>query len=387
MSPRVAVFAFDRAEASQARAIRGMIAAGAQVESLSFRRPNGAADAAVTWPDTDLGPAPNGVGPGRMLAVARGAARAAARGGALRRADVLVARNLDMALVALAARRAAGSRAPLIYECRDIHALMLRAGPAGAAARAAERGVVARAARLVVSAPAFVAAYFRPLQGWHGPAFLMENRIDWAGAPAPRPAAAGVPGPVTLGWVGTLRCPATLDLLAATAAAMGPRGRVVLRGRVHRHQLPDFDAVLARHPNMDWQGPYSWPGGLACAYAGLDAVWAQDMWQPGGNSDWLLPNRIYEAGYFGCPAIAVAGTETAARVAAEGLGPVLPAPPCPRVLAALLLEGRARLAEVRAGLLARPASAFCTAPWEVAAMLDLSRPPEGRNRIAPRAAA
>jgi hypothetical protein len=39
-----------------------------------------------------------------------------------------------------------------------------------------------------------------------------------------------------------------------------------------------------------------------------------------GNSDWLLPNRIYEASYFGCPSIALAGTETGRRVAADGLG-------------------------------------------------------------------
>jgi hypothetical protein len=39
---------------------------------------------------------------------------------------------------------------------------------------------------------------------------------------------------------------------------------------------------------------------------GCDAVWAQDLWQSGANSDWLLPNRIYEASYFGCPSIALA---------------------------------------------------------------------------------
>jgi succinoglycan biosynthesis protein ExoL len=42
--------------------------------------------------------------------------------------------------------------------------------------------------------------------------------------------------------------------------------------------------------------------------------------EAGFNSDWLLPNRLYEGGYFGVPAIATAGTQTAKWIEARGAG-------------------------------------------------------------------
>jgi succinoglycan biosynthesis protein ExoL len=70
---------------------------------------------------------------------------------------------------------------------------------------------------------------------------------------------------------------------------------------VHRHAVPGFDAVLRAHPNIRHAGAYRYPDALGAIYTSCDAVWAQDLWQAGANSDWLLPNRIYEASYFGCP--------------------------------------------------------------------------------------
>jgi succinoglycan biosynthesis protein ExoL len=46
-------------------------------------------------------------------------------------------------------------------------------------------------------------------------------------------------------------------------------------------------------------------------YGQLDLVWAGDFMEAGFNSVWLLPNRIYEGGYYCVPAIAPVGTETA----------------------------------------------------------------------------
>ena len=127
-----------------------------------------------------------------------------------------------------------------------------------------------------------------------------------------------------LGWVGSLRCRESLIILAQTAAAMGDRLRIKLHGNVHAHAIPDFDAILAAHPSLTYEGPYAYPEGLEPIYTSCDLVWAQDLWQRGANSDWLLPNRIYEASYFGCPQIAVADTETGRRVADGTLGFVLP---------------------------------------------------------------
>jgi succinoglycan biosynthesis protein ExoL len=63
--------------------------------------------------------------------------------------------------------------------------------------------------------------------------------------------------------------------------------------------------------------------GLNDVYDARDRVWSQDLEQSGGNSDWLLPNRVYEASWRGCPSIAVANTVTGQYVEENGLGFVL----------------------------------------------------------------
>ena len=52
--------------------------------------------------------------------------------------------------------------------------------------------------------------------------------------------------------------------------------------------------------------------------------WCADLYAEDGNSRWLLPNRIYEGGYFAIPAITFEGSETAACVRERRLGYVLP---------------------------------------------------------------
>jgi succinoglycan biosynthesis protein ExoL len=107
---------------------------------------------------------------------------------------------------------------------------------------------------------------------------------------------------------------------------MGADVQVDIHGVVHRHALPDFDQVMQANPNMTWHGPYDYPGDLARVYQSCDMVWAQDLWQRGNNSDWLLPNRIYEASWGGCPSIALGDTETGRRVASDGLGWTIDSP-------------------------------------------------------------
>lgn len=379
---RVAVFAFDIAEASQIKTIRAVRAAGAEVESFSFRRDNMNAGFQPDWTDTALSRAPNGIGPRRIVALVLGAVRVLRHRHRLRRADVILARNLDMALLALLGRWASGSRAPLVYQCLDIHRLFACRGPLAMLARRAEGMVLRQTHRLVLSSPRFLQAHFEPVHAWRGETQVIENRIFWRGTPPPRPVTAlRTPGPLRIGWVGTLRCPQTLALLAETADRMGTRVEIVLRGVVHHHQLPDFGAVIVGRLNMRYDGPYTYPEGLAQAYAGLDCVWAQDLWQSGGNSDWLLPNRLYEAGYFGCPAIAVAGSETARVVRERALGLVIPEARADMLVPALE-AGHTALGQLRRGLLARPADAFCLMPDEMARMLDLPRSEAGLSDAA-----
>ncbi|MEM6905213.1 MAG: glycosyl transferase, partial [Pseudomonadota bacterium] len=233
--------------------------------------------------------------------------------------------------------------------------------------RWAERRALGVVRRLVVSSPGFISHHFAP-QGWRGETVLVENKLWFGSDPPPRPMPRSRAGPWRIGWVGTIRCQPSFDLLYALAEAR-PELEIVIRGAVHTHAVADFDARVAALPNLAYEGAYTYPTGLAAVYGDLDMVWAQDLWQRGTNSDWLLPNRIYEAGYFGCPCVALAGTETGARVAEDRLGWALPEA-TPEAFATLL-DGLsdAEADRARSDLLAMPAEHFVQAPAEIAAML------------------
>ena len=184
---RVAVFGFDGAEASQIRRIRALRALGCEVMAFCQRR-QGSPDFTPEWPNVDLGLVRHQDIRGRALGLGSAVRRALGQWRWLAGADLIVARNLDLALIALSARRLAGLRAgrapaPLVYECLDIHDLMTAPDRKGRIMRAAERHVLARAALLVVSSPGFVENYFAPVQGYSGPVALVENKL-WLGESA-----------------------------------------------------------------------------------------------------------------------------------------------------------------------------------------------------------
>lgn len=370
---RVAVFGFDGTEASQIRRIRGFRALGAEVTAFCQNRGNMNADFQPEWDAIDLGPAPNNSFVKRGFGLF-GAVRRAMQGRrALAEADLIVARNMDLALVALMARRLAGGRAPLVYECLDIHGLFTRPDKIGRLMRWVERRVLARSDLLVVSSPGFVRNYFQPMQGYDGPVALVENKLWLGDTPPPRPQPKRAEGPLTIGLVGSIRCQPSVDLLFETARRMGADLRLKFAGNLHDHAVHGFDQALAATPNAEWTGPYPYPQGLTQAYADCDLVWAQDLWQAGSNSDWLLPNRIYEASWSGCPQVALARTETGRRIASDGLGWVLD-DATPEALE-ILLRGLSRdeIAAKSASLLARPESDFTLSPADLIPMLTPGR--------------
>ncbi|WP_299567663.1 glycosyltransferase [uncultured Sulfitobacter sp.] len=373
---RLLFFGYDSSEPSHIRRIRAFTDCGLDVRAATMRREGQEADGGpeVFWDNIHLGTTQHAAMGQRLRAVAGAIAALPRYRKQLAGFDVIVARNLDMLAIAAAARAMLRPAPPLVYECLDIHGMMTDPGAKGRMARAFERRLLARTSALVVSSPAFVREYFAPLQGWSGPVTVLENKL-WLGPgavsrPAPaeaKPRAAGAR--VVLGWVGALRCARSLAILAETARRLGDAVEVRMHGIVHRHALPDFDATLAAHANLSYHGPYSYPQGLARIYADCDLVWSQDLWQWGTNSTWLLPNRIYEAGYYGCPSVAVLGTETGRRVA-DGLGWAIAAPSADELCALLSRLDARQIAAQRRALLARPDSDFRQTCAEIRAAVE-----------------
>lgn len=370
---RVEVFGFDVAEISQIRRIRAIAELGHEVHSFTMRRRNMKTEFVPDWPNTHLYETQNEALGRRVRVIAASMLRMFAHRPRLRASDVIIARNLDMLAIAVFARWIARSRAGLVYECLDIHSSLTGTGSKSRVMRRAERFLLRAVDMLVVSSPGFMRHYFDPVQGYAGRHALWENKLAVGGVLPPRPAPqTRTPreGPLRVGWVGTIRCAPSLAILSEFAQAHRDTAEIHIHGIVHHHAVPEFDAVLERHPNMIFHGPYDYPADLAQVYGGLDVVWAQDLWQSGGNSDWLLPNRIYEASWAGCPSIAVADTETGRRVDADALGWTLPAPRA-AALAALLTDlSREEIAARGRDLLSRPDTDFVQSSGELTGVIE-----------------
>jgi hypothetical protein len=278
-------------------------------------------------------------------------------------ADAILARQLETLVLAAFARRLLLPSVPLIFECLDIHRLMGDSGPGGRLLRAIERSLLSRCQRLVVSSPHFISAHFARAHGRLPDVTIVENKaltfefdslvLSAEGGPR-RP-----PGhPWRIGWFGVIRCARSLRMLADLATAYPGLVEIVIRGRVATTVLPQFDATVAATPGLSFGGPYDRARDLPSLYGDVHFAWAIDFYEAGSNSDWLLPNRLYEAGLFGAVPIACHNVATGAWLAERGVGVLLEGDPGQSIKTFVGTLDGARYAALQAGLAALPKTSF-----------------------------
>ncbi|MGF1594887.1 MAG: glycosyltransferase [Kiloniellaceae bacterium] len=360
----VAFFGHDWAESTVIKRIRAFSGLGLEVTGFCFRREKFARGFRPSWRNVHLGTTEDRAYGRRLLALARALPRVLRHRGELRRAEFFYARNIDMCALALAAKLLSGSAAPLVYEVLDVQRVFLGSGAVAKLFRWAERWLLKRTALLVISSPGFETHYFRKLQGYRGRVFLLENKISFAQAAAvarPTPQAASLPASDkwVIGWFGTLRCPKSVAMLRRIAEALPDRVEIYLRGVPTETGLAAFEAAIAGCPNMIYGGEYRNPDDLAEIYGRVHFTWAFDYLDEGTNSAWLLPNRLYEGGYFGSVALADAGTQTGAKVRELGLGHTFEEPLVENLVAFLRRYSLAEYQARRDHILALPAGRFC----------------------------
>ncbi len=322
---KIAYFVHDLNDPAVHRRVRMLQAGGATVELLGFCR----------------GPVParvEGCSPvllarthdARLLQRAAVTALAACRLRRLRNAvagaDAVVARQLEMLVIAGRARRRHAPRATLTYECLDIHRLMVGSGAIGRVMRAIEGTLLRTCDLLVVSSEGFVREYFARRYRSLPRVLLCENKVlsqETAGTRG-APRAAGAPW--RIGWFGNIRCRRSLVVLAGLTRRFPGRVEVVIRGRPAPTAIPDFQEIVATHPGVTFSGPYDRRMDLESIYADVHFAWTMDFFESGANSDWLLPNRLYEGGFFGAVALAFAPVETGRWLRSRGAGVLVEEP-------------------------------------------------------------
>ena len=328
MSVNISYFVHDLDDPAVSRRVRMFSAGGASVKLTGFHRSEKPVASIEGMEAVDLGKTEPAKLLSRALSVAKVAFDLKRAESALRNADVIIARNLEMLLLAVRARNRFAPHVPVVYECLDIHRLLLSKKPAGQALRLLEDSLWRQTDLLLTSSPAFVRNYFEPRK-FTSPVRLVENKVlHLDGDAVPQELKRPAPGePWRIGWFGVLRCRKSFDILARLAQELSGRVEIVLRGRPAPSIFPDFEGEVARAPGMSFGGPYRNPADLGAIYGDVHFAWAVDYFEEGQNSAWLLPNRIYEGCLWGAVPLALRDVETGHWLARKNTGVLLPDPP------------------------------------------------------------
>jgi succinoglycan biosynthesis protein ExoL len=237
--------------------------------------------------------------------------------------EVVLARNLEMLFLAAKARRRYAPNAALLFECLDIHRLLLRSDPSGQILRWIETRLVNDVDLILTSSPRFVSEYFKR-RNFHRPIKLLENKVLLSDFGGDRPSLPPRPSgpPWKLGWFGMLRCRRSFEILSSAARESDGNLEVVIAGRPSPKEFPEFERLVAGAPHVRFEGSYRFDE-LPALYGNVHFSWAVDYFEQGLNSSWLLPNRIYESSFFGTIPIAVEGVETAKWLSDKRIGVTL----------------------------------------------------------------
>jgi glycosyltransferase involved in cell wall biosynthesis len=327
LSLNVLYLAHDLADAAIRRRVLTLKAGGAGVTVAGFKRGASVLADERDVPTIVLGRTADGRFAQRIGAVIAARMTLKSKLANVTPPDVIIARNLETLALAGHAASLFGRDIPVVYECLDIHRLLLDDGAKGRLMRQVQRYFGSRASLLITSSPAFVENFFKPRSGLDLPILLLENKVlaltpeVVSAAPAPRLPKPGQPW--RIGWFGALRCRKSLDILVDFAERMDGKVEVVLRGRPAYSEFDDFDAKVSGAPHVEFHGAYRNPEDLAAIYHDVQFSWSIDFFEEGLNSSWLLPNRLYEGGLYGAVPIALSGTETGRFVENRGIGPMI----------------------------------------------------------------
>lgn len=315
---KIAYIVHDVNDAAVARRLQMLRAGGAQPLLVGFRRrdePTGRID---DVPVIDLGRTRDAAFTQRALAVAQNLALPGRILAAARGSDVIIGRNLESLALAARMRRAAPGAA-LIYECLDIHRLLLGKSAPARLIQSVEAALLRQVDLMLTSSPAFARDYFSTRPTLTAPIMLLENKLLLIDRPAPDAVAPPAGPPWTIGWFGMLRCARTFDILAGLVERSAGRVRVEIAGRPSPAVFTDFAAIAAKVPGFTYRGAYR-PEDLPALYGRCHFAWAIDYFEEGLNSNWLLPNRLYEAASHGVVPIALDTVETGRWLAQRGAG-------------------------------------------------------------------
>jgi succinoglycan biosynthesis protein ExoL len=317
---KIAYLVQDLADSAVERRVTMLRQGGAAIDLYGFRRTGGSPAQVAGVVPHELGLTEDGKLARRAVSLLKHCATAGTWARPMADADVIIARNLDNLVLAAAARRRLGLKIPLIYELLDIHTVMFVDTPIAALLRAFEGWLLRASDAVIISSPAFERDYLARYHPHRPVSLLVENKVLGDGGTQSQVPTLKVGPPWRIGWFGGIRCKPSLDCLSNLLKVNPGLFEVHIRGRFVNPEMGDVHAVIRDTPGMYFHGPYKSPEDLPKIYGDVHFAWAVDLCQEGANSDWLLPNRLYEGGLHGAIPIALRTVETGRWLEQQNLG-------------------------------------------------------------------
>ena len=310
--------------------LESFLAAGARVTGFTFTRDKFDLENVPRWDNVNLGKTLDRAYIQRIFAMIGAVFIMLRHAKTLRAADCVFTHQIDCHVVGILAKILSGSRAKVVYEVDDVQEVFFKATLKGGVFRWIERLTLRFTDLLVLTSPGYQRGYFGPVQNWKGPVFILENKVQQVDPDAP-PTSAGaawesIRDRWVIAWFGTLRCPKSMDLLCALAERLGEKVEIYTRGYPTETGLDYYREKISRYPNITYDGRYKVPDDLEEMYGRAHFSWCFDFLDWEGNSQLLLPYRLYQGGYYGAVPLVAAGVEMAEHVDRLGVGHAFEAP-------------------------------------------------------------
>jgi succinoglycan biosynthesis protein ExoL len=340
---KVIYFGLDCTDVNVVKRIRAFKEQSFETIGITFRRSRYNTDFVPEWDNIDLGTTEDARYFRRILSMLRAVWRIFRARDKLNNATFYYARNLDMAILAFLARDLSRQKTPVVYEVLDVLPPFVENSIKGKLIRFIERWILKQCHLLVTSSPGFIENYFEPIQKYRGNWFLLENRQypllklpDEEPQPEPPPSdSVGTQGDRwTIGYFGAVRCVKSWEIIKFIAQELPEKVKIYIRGipiylyldgAFRKIPADEFQKMVEDFPNIRYGGPYQHPDDLADMYSQVDFTWCFDFSME-HNSNWCLPNRLYEGGYFEVPALAAKGFQVGKYIEELSIGWTFDAP-------------------------------------------------------------
>jgi succinoglycan biosynthesis protein ExoL len=311
---------------------------------ITFRRNRYNTDFVPEWDNIDLGTIEDARYFRRILSMLQAVWRIFRARDKLNNANFYYARNLDMGILAFLARGISRQKTPVVYEVLDVLPPFVENNIRGKLIRFIERWILKRCHLLVTSSPGYIENYFEPIQRYTGNWFLLENRqyplltlsqSETQPDPPPSTSLKTKSDRWTIGYFGAVKCVQSWEIIQFIAQELPEKVEFYIKGvpidlyidgALRRIPVDEFGKMVEAFPNISYGGAYQHPDDLADMYGQVDFAWCFDFSMEDHSSRWLLPNRLYEGGYFEVPALAAKGFQVGKYIEELSIGWTFDAP-------------------------------------------------------------